>query len=410
MTPLLGTKTSSTPVGDAPAGDRRAAAGGGTWLRSLCSSLSDRTPEAASVSSATARCVELPDFSSQGGGAPEWVELLPAGPEIEGRDGRRWVFDDPERVAAESLDGSDPKKKEIPIDWEHATEIKAPQGEPAPAAGWITRLEVREGALWGRVEWTDRGREAVASREYRYLSPVFLHSKERAGTKNKNSPGRILRILSAGLTNSPNLALHALNHEGQGDKNTMDIKKILGALGLAEDATVEQAVTAIDTIKQDRDSAEERARNSADSSSAPPSLEKFVPRADYDAAVELAKEKAANAEAKLAEHEAQVLEKEIDAEITKALETGKITPATADYHRAQCRVDGEGKSGLERFREYVEAAPEVAGDSGLDGKQPEGGAAKALNAGEARIAAMFGNSAEDLKKYGASGAGGGKSA
>ena len=316
------------------------------------------------------------------------------------------MFDDPERVAAESLDGSDPKKKEIPIDWEHATEIKAPQGEPAPAAGWITRLEVRGGALWGRVEWTDRGREAVASREYRYLSPVFLHSKERAGTKNKNSPGRILRILSAGLTNSPNLALHALNHEGQGDKNTMDIKKILGALGLAGDATVEQAVTAIDTLKQDRDSAEERAGNSAES----PSLEKFVPRADYDAAVELAKEKAANAEAKLAEHEARSLEKEIDAEIAKALKAGKITPATADYHRAQCRVDGEGKSGLERFKEYVEAVPEVAGDSGLDGKQPEGGAAKALNAGEARIAAMFGNSAEDLKKYGASGAGGGKSA
>ncbi|MCY4584901.1 MAG: hypothetical protein OXB98_02570 [Bryobacterales bacterium] len=408
MTPLLGTKTSSAPVGAAPAGDRRAAGGGRgrTRLRSLFSWLPDRTPEAASVSSVAARYVELPDFSSQGGGAPEWVELLPAGPVVEGRDGRKWRLDDPERVAAESLDGSDPKKKEIPIDWEHATEIKAPQGEPAPAAGWITRLEVREGALWGRVEWTDRGREAVASREYRYLSPVFLHSKERAGTKNNNSPGRILRILSAGLTNSPNLALQALNHEGQGDRNTMDIKKILGALGLAEDAAVEQAVTAIDTLKQDRDSAEERARNIAGS----PSLEKFVPRADYDAALELAKEKATNAEAKLAEHEAQALDKEIDAEIAKALEAGKITPATADYHRAQCRADGEGKSGLERFKEYVEAVPEVAGDSGLDGKQPDGGAAKALNAGEARIAAMFGNSAEDLKKYGASGAGGGKSA
>ena len=384
MTPLLRTKNSSAPIGDAQAGDERPADGRGRpLLRSLCSPLPDRTP-AASVSSSAARCVELPVFPSQGGGAPEWVELLPAGPEVMGRDGRRWRLDDPEAVAAASLDGSDSKKREIPIDWEHATEIKAPQGEPAPAAGWITRLEVRQGALWGRVEWTERGREAVASREYRYLSPVFEYEK-----KGK----RITRLLSAGLTNSPNLALSALNQQGQGDaaEEKMDIKKILQALGLAEDATDEQAVTAVNTLIEERDSA----KNSAQS----PSLEKFVPRADYDAALELAKEKAANAEAKLAEREAQALEKEIEAEITAALEAGKITPATADYHRAQCRADREGNKGLERFREYVKAAPAIVADSGLDGKTPGSDVSKALNADEARIAAMFGNTAEDLKKY-----------
>ena len=33
-------------------------------------------------------CVEIPPPSEEGGGAPEWVEMLPAGPDIEGRDGR----------------------------------------------------------------------------------------------------------------------------------------------------------------------------------------------------------------------------------------------------------------------------------------------------------------------------------
>ena len=32
-------------------------------------------------------------------------------------------------------------------------------------------MEVREGAVWGRVDWTPRGRRSVGSREYRFFSP-----------------------------------------------------------------------------------------------------------------------------------------------------------------------------------------------------------------------------------------------
>ena len=310
-----------------------------------------------------ARCVELP----AGGGAPDWVELLPAGPAVNGRDGRSWRMEDAATVAAASLDGS----KDLPIDWEHATEHKAPQGEPAPAAGWITRLEARNGALWGRVEWTERGSASVTSREYRYLSPVFQYEKES---------NRILRLLSAGLTNSPNLRITALNQQGEGED--MDIQKILKALGLGTDATEEQAVTAINTLQQERDTARNRAES--------PSLEKFVPRGDYDAAVE----RATNAEAKLAEQEKQTLDKEVEGEIAKALEAGKITPATADYHRAQCHAEG----GLERFQQYVAAAPAIAANSGLDKRKP-GQETKTLTGDAAKIAAMFGHTAEDLKEY-----------
>ena len=82
-----------------------------------------------------ARCVEIPPSSEEGGGAPEWVMILPAGPDIEGRDGRKWRLDSAAAVAAASLDGA----REVPIDWEHAGNIRAPRGEDAPAAGWFTQ-------------------------------------------------------------------------------------------------------------------------------------------------------------------------------------------------------------------------------------------------------------------------------
>ena len=37
------------------------------------------------------------------GEIPEWVELLPAGPEIAGRDGRKWKLEDAAAVAAASM-------------------------------------------------------------------------------------------------------------------------------------------------------------------------------------------------------------------------------------------------------------------------------------------------------------------
>ncbi|WP_435100821.1 phage protease [Arhodomonas sp. AD133] len=316
--------------------------------------------------------VELPDD----GTLPEWLELVPAG-RVTGRDGRGWINDRPDQVVADSLgDGRD-----LPIDWEHATELRAPEGDPAPAAGWIVALANREGAVYGRVDWTPRGAESVRNREYRYISPVFLFERESS---------RVVRLTSAGLTNTPNLYIAALNRgeprhpEHHHQEGAMLPEAIRKALGLSENATEDQAVTAINQLTEERQTALNRAEN--------PSLERFVPRADYDAALE----RASNAEHKLAEQESKRLEAEIDAEIDAALAAGKITPATVDYHKAQCRQEG----GLDRFKEYVKAAPTLGDPAELDDRKPEGDAGKALNAEQQKIAAMFGNTAEDLQKYG----------
>lgn len=308
---------------------------------------------------------------SHGAHVPDWIELLPPGPEIKGRDGRAWLLDNPQAI----VEAFHADTKDLPVDIEHATELKAPKGDRAPAMGWIKALEVRNGGVWGRVEWTNDGGFTVSERQYRYISPVFQYDKT---TK------QILRLTSAALTNQPNLALQALNREGQTEhEEEPAMKKIYAALGLTETATEAEALNAIEKLRGDLTTASNRAES--------PSLDKFVPRADYT----LALNRATTAEQALADVKKAEMETAINTEIAAALKAGKITPATADYHRSSCRQEG----GLERFKEYVKAAPAIGDLSGLDGKQAAG-ESTALNAETAAIAAMFGNSAEDIKKYG----------
>lgn len=132
--------------------------------------------------------------------APGWIQLLPAGPDVIGRDGRQWKLSDPAAIVA----AFQRRQTNMVVDWEHATEHRAPAGLEAPAAGWIDALEVRQGAIWGNVEWTDRAAAQIRAREYRFISPVFQYEKQT---------GEIRALVSAGLTNSPNLQLAALNRE-----------------------------------------------------------------------------------------------------------------------------------------------------------------------------------------------------
>lgn len=311
-------------------------------------------------------------------GLPDWVELIPAG-KVQGRDGRGWENGNPQGVIDQFLNSG----MDLPIDLEHATELKAPKGEPAPAAGWIKALENREGSVWGKVEWNATGQILVGGKQYRYLSPVILYNKVN---------GEIAGLTSVGLTNRPNLNLQALNQQ-QGESSpttgpnpkeqSMDIKALLAALGLPETATASEAISAIKKMKSDMASASNSMAEAAD-------LAKFVPRGEFDQAMN----RATTAETILADQKKAFLETAINSEIELALKAGKIIPATVDYHKAQCQQEG----GLERFKSYVAAVPAMGGASGLDGKEPEG-QGKALNTEEAQIASMFGNTVEDIKKY-----------
>lgn len=277
---------------------------------------------------------------NEAGTAPEWIELIPAGFDVQGRDGRAWINPDPQGVVAATAAETHP----LPLDWEHATEVRAPKGEDAPAAGWIEQTEVREGgAIWGRVDWTLRGRTMVEAREYRFISPVFAFDK---------TTGVIRRLVSAALTNTPNLVLTALNRQSADDGAT-DItreqeqplsiaQRLAPVLGLAANATEDDIVAAVTTAATEA----KAANRSVDLSS-------YAPRAELTAAVNRADQAEASLKAiREADHE-----KAIETAISAAQDAGKIIPDSADDYRAMCRAEG----GLERFNALVAKLPVIVG-------------------------------------------------
>lgn len=304
------------------------------------------------------------------GHLPERVELLPGGKRITGRDGRSWTNPHPEAVVERVNNAG----IDLVLDFEHASEIKAPQGEPAPAAAWLSDLRVEDdGRITAAVkEWTPAGEAAVLNREYRYISPAVNYHPRTM---------EIVGFSSAGLTNKPNLPLSALNHEQQEDFAML--KKILAALGLPEEASEETALNAVAKLHTDV----QTALNSAKM----PSLDKFVPRADYETALN----RANAAEDKIAQAGQDKLEGEIETAINQALTEGKIAPASKEFYVATCRTEG----GLAQFQAFIASAPKIVADSGLGGKTPVG-EKTALNADQTKIMQMFGNTAEDLAKFG----------
>lgn len=172
------------------------------------------------------------------GDVPEWVQLLPAG-SFSGVDGRGpYILRNPENVIAASM-----AAQKLPIDENHSTQRAPALGQPSPAQAWIVALQSRADGIWGQVEWNDGGRALMTQKKYRGLSPVFAHEKD----------GTVTRIISAALTNSPNLGqLASLNTEQTHTQSgaDMDIATLRAALGLPETADEAAVLTAIATQKQ----------------------------------------------------------------------------------------------------------------------------------------------------------------
>lgn len=296
----------------------------------------------------------IPDLAP----VPDWVQLTPPGPRVQGRDGRAWGLADPAAVVDAFARGG----IDLPVDLEHSTEIKAPKGEPAPAVGWINAMELRDGAVWARVAWTDAGREAVGGRSYRYLSPVLM-----ARVKDN----QVVAIASAALTNRPNLALAALNSQST---ETAMHPDLIRALNLPDDAAEDAVVAAV---------------NSLVAQVAQPDITRFVPAAEYQSALN----RATAAEAALAAQAQAQTEAAITAAVDEAVAAGKVTPASRDFYLNACRAEG----GLDKFRAFLAVAPTIAAPSGLGTPDPAQ-TGTALNAAEATIAAACGVSPEAFVK------------
>lgn len=175
-------------------------------------------------------------------GLPGRIQLFPSG-EFAARDGRPATLKDC-KIAAWRLTPEDARalvarwrerRTPVVVDYEHQTHNSAQNGQPAPAAGWITDLSAETDGLYAAVEWTPRAREYIRAGEYRFISPTFAFDRKS---------GAVLDLLSAALTNYPALdgmqpaqAKRAPAGTGEGDAmNEIMLAHLRTVLGLAADA------------------------------------------------------------------------------------------------------------------------------------------------------------------------------
>jgi phage I-like protein len=298
----------------------------------------------------------------------QWIQLLPSG-DFHARDGRGpWVIHNNEAVIASSLDYAG--EKPIPIDYEHQIDMAAKNGQPAPAAGWIKQLQSRADGIWGLVEWTEKARAYLTSKEYRYLSPVFTHAPS----------GEVTRILRAALTNNPALELTALATTQGTDLKAQDpLAELRGLLGLAADADMTGIVQAVRDLM-------------AETCNSKPDPAKFVP-------IETLQEVLAHA---------SVVRRQTDETsavlaVDQAINQRHILPMHRDFALELCRSD---RNSFEQFTSAV--SPFLLGfrQTQTGGLSPEQrGVRKAvayLDNSEQAVCNALGHSAEEFTQLGAS--------
>ena len=308
-----------------------------------------------------------PGNADQSAAAPEWIELLPAGV-FYGRDGRGpFRLDDPTAVIASTT--AMQMNAGIPIDYDHATDFGAPEGRPAPAAGWIREFEVRTGAVWGRVEWTARAASSIVAREYRYVSPVFQFDPK---------DGTVTRLLRAGLTNNPNLHLTAIaasSHTAAAENETRDermefpTQELRELLNLDGDASVADVVAKVRDLRAAADAASSQSTSTHAQDPA-----HYVAIAEFERALtELNALKAERARERAAHT------------VEDAIRAGKIVPAQREWAIAYCAADARG------FQAFAAKQPSIIGENlGLGGTPPADRRAGMLNAAELAICAQLG--------------------
>lgn len=128
--------------------------------------------------------------------------------------------------------------------------------------------------------------------------------------------------------------------------------QIATALGLAATASIDDAVSAIQTIKNSEQTALNRAQN--------PDLSKFIPQETY----QLALNRAQTAEERLK----MLDEKTATALVDDAVTAGKVAPANRDMYLALCRTE----DGRQKFEAFVKTAQPLVNQDPSKGKENNG--------------------------------------
>lgn len=323
--------------------------------------------------------VETQNISS----LPEEIQIVPLG-EFEDAYGRK--FRVMEEDVRNMLNNMDEKMTDLVIDYEHQTL----SGNEAPAAAWIKGLtdKAKEG-LWAIVAWTERAKEYLKNKEYRYLSPVLL-----AQRKDADGYYRPEILHSAALTNTPQIdgMVPIINKLSVQRKEDGMLQKIRELLGLKPETDEAGAMLALTALKAKAEK---------------PEVKEVLPK-DICEVLGLG-EGASLSEVKgtilalkqpsnmvtLQEFQAlkkRLAEKERDELVALAMKEGKISAAQKEWADEYAIRDSEG------FKVFIAKAPVVVPMGNLPvGKDQKGEGA--LDESTLLVAKMFGNKPEDVKKY-----------
>lgn len=341
-------------------------------------------------------------------GVPEEIQVIPYGIDIQTPKG---PFTLDEEAAVNVVSYFESQKNQMVIDYEHQTLY----GVQAPAAGWITRL-INKGkdGIWAAVEWTEKAKQYLANREYRYVSPVFI----------KRMPSnKVLFLVNVALTNQPNIdgMVPLVNKSGfeslTGKETSSMWKELLKLLGLAESATENDAVAAVNKLKMIVNKGVLAALGLADSATEQEAVAMvnklkvpgmLVANKAVMTALGLA-ETASEAEVtgtimamkqshdrvgtlaqELANLKASLGAKDASDLVAQAMKDGKITPAQKEWAETYAKNDLEG------FRIFVAKAPVVV----IQGKiVNDKGAEGAIDETQLQVNKQMGIDEETFKKY-----------
>jgi len=313
------------------------------------------------------------------GTAPPEIQILPYG-HIETPKGD-FIVDE------ESIDAIirefEKQKNDIVIDYEHQTLADPPVA--APAAGWIKKL-INKGkdGLWAVVEWTDKARQMIAAKEYKYISPVFL---------KRVSDNKVLKLINAALTNLPNIdgMVPLVNKAINIEKEERHMKELLKTLGLPEDAKEEEAILAVNKLKES--STQKTVASKAVLEAL--GLKENAAESEIIGTIMAMKQSHSTVEqltSELTEIKNKLAEKEASDAVDKAMQEGKITPAQKDWAKEYAKSDLAG------FHVFVSKAPvivPVGQKVSTDKKEGDG----QLDEVQMLINKLCGVDTETFKKY-----------
>lgn len=324
-------------------------------------------------------------------GVPEEIKILPLG-HVHSQKGDFEVDDESVELIRKQFKD---RKLDLVIDYEHQT-LKDIQ---APAGGWIEDIYKGEDAVMAKVKWTDRAKEYLKNREYRYLSPVVMVRK---------NDRRAAAIHSAALTNTPAIdGMFALvnsidiSYKEEKEEDTqMELKKLAALLGLPETATlenVEQALVQAKTLLEAEKGNEGKKEGEGAEDTVPVAnsvvltLLGLGPDAKTeDVAASIMMLKAGTGNDEILALKEELRERNADDLVQIALKEGKITAAQKDWAKDYALSDKKG------FQSFMEKAPVVVPQGRLELKD-----APMDNKPEydLEILKNCGVTEEDVKKY-----------